>query len=145
MSGDANARWLKWVYLYNIVGAGSFGLGIVAMPELMRATFGWPDQDPIVYGVMGSMWLCLGLLSILGLRSPLQYVPILLLQLSYKVVWLVGIALPLALGGRFPGHGMLYVMIFVSYVVADLAVIPFRQVLGKPQRQAVLEKEVLLS
>ena len=56
-----------------------FGLAMVVMPENVRSLFGWPTQDPIVYGVTGSVWLAFGLLSILGLKSPLKFVPVLLM------------------------------------------------------------------
>jgi hypothetical protein len=74
--------WLKAMYIYTIVVAGGFGLGIIVMPTYMRMIFNWPTQDPIVYGVTGSVFLSFGLVSILGLKSPLKFVPVLLLQLS---------------------------------------------------------------
>lgn len=36
--------------------------------------FGWPSQDPIVFGVFGSVYISFALLSILGLRSALNEV-----------------------------------------------------------------------
>lgn len=133
MTEDLKVRWgwLKAMYIYTIVGAGAFGLGIIVMPNVMRSIFGWPDQDPIVYGVMGSVWLSCGLLSILGLRSPLKFAPILLLQLSYKVVWFIGVILPMLFGGKFPTYGILYVVIFATYIVGDLIAIPFSYVFAK--------------
>jgi hypothetical protein len=68
MPEDINVRWgwLKGMYIYTIIGAGGFGLGILAMPSAMRTIFGWPDQDPIVFGVSGSIYFAFALLSILG-------------------------------------------------------------------------------
>ena len=88
MKKDINIRWgwLRFMYWYTIVGAGGFGLGIILIPNVMRSIFGWPSQDPIVFGVTGSVYLSFALLSILGLRTPLKFVPVLLLQLSYKVI-----------------------------------------------------------
>ena len=86
--------WLQAMYIYTIIGAGGFGLGIIVMPTIMRNIFSWPAQDPIVYGITGSVYLSFGLLSILGLKEPLKYVPILLLQLCYKVVWFIGVIAP---------------------------------------------------
>ncbi len=50
MANDSKVRWgwLKFMYIYTLVGAGCFGLGIVFIPNTMRSIFGWPDQDPIV-------------------------------------------------------------------------------------------------
>ena len=123
--------WLRAMYIYTIVGAGGFGLGIIVMPTIMRNIFSWPAQDPIVYGVMGSVYLSFGLLSILGLKSPLKFVPVLLLQLCYKVVWFIGVVAPLLFTGRFQPYAILHVAIFLSYIVGDLIAIPFPYVFGK--------------
>ena len=96
MNKDINIRWgwLKIMYWYTIVGAGTFGLAMVVIPETVRSLFQWPTQDPIVYGVTGSVWLSFGLLSILGLKSPLKFVPVLLMQLTYKSIWFIGVVVP---------------------------------------------------
>jgi len=133
MSQNNNVRWgwLKGIYIYTIVGAGGFGLGVIVMPDVMRSIFGWPSQDPIVFGVTGSVYLAFALLSILGLRSPLKFDPVLLLQLSYKVLWFIGVVLPLLVVGKFPMYGILHVVIFATYVIGDLIAIPFSYVFAK--------------
>jgi hypothetical protein len=133
MSQDLKVRWgwLKVMYIYTIVVAGGFGLGVIIIPNVMKAMFRWPSQDPIVYGVTGSVYVAFGLLSILGLRSPLKFVPILLLQLAYKAVWFIGIVVPLLALGQFPLYALLHVVIFASYIVGDLIAIPFPYVFEK--------------
>ncbi len=133
MSRTTNVRWgwLKGMYIYTIVGAGGFGLGIIIMPDVMRSIFGWPGQDPIVFGVSGSVYLSFALLSILGLRSPLKFAPVLLLQLSYKVVWFIGVILPILVAAKFPTYAILYVVIFATYIIGDLIAIPFSYVFAK--------------
>lgn len=64
----------------------------------------------------------------LGLRSPFKFVPILLLQLSYKVAWFVGVVLPLLVSGRFPLCVILLVVMFATYVIGDLIAIPLSYV-----------------
>ena len=96
MSRDINVRWgwLKGMYIYTIAGAGAFGLGILIMPDVMCRIFGWPGQDQAIgFGVAGSVYTSFALLSVLGLRSPLKYSPVLLLQMCYKVVWFIGVAI----------------------------------------------------
>ena len=124
-------RWLKLMYIYTIVGAGGFGLGILVVPDLVASLMGLPSQDPIVYGVVGSIYVAFGILSILGLRSPLKFVPILFLQLCYKAVWFIGVALRLLIAGQFPVHGILFAVIFASYIVGDLIAIPFSYLFAK--------------
>jgi hypothetical protein len=105
--------------------------GIIVIPDIMRSIFGWPNQDLIVFGVTGSVYLSFALLSILGLRSPLKFVPVLLLQLSYKVVWFIGVILPLLIAGKFPTYAILHVVIFATYIIGDLIAIPFPYVFAK--------------
>jgi hypothetical protein len=133
MTENFNIRWqwLKVMYWYTIIGAGGFGLAIILLPDTARSIFAWPEQDPIVYGVTGSVYLAFGLLSILGLRSPLKYVPILLLQLCYKAVWFIGVIIPLLISGEFPTYAILLVAIFASYIIGDLIAIPFPYVFSR--------------
>jgi hypothetical protein len=119
------------MYAYTIVGAGLFGLGMVVAPNFVISTFGCPLQDPVVLGVVGSVYIAFGLLSILGLRSPLKFVPVLFLQLFYKTIWFLGVALPLVMKGQFPVHGYVFAAIFLSYIMGDLIAIPFSYIFGK--------------
>jgi len=137
MSNDLKIRWgwLRFMYIYTLVGAGGFGLGIIFIPSVMRNIFGWPDQDPIVFGVTGSAYLAFALLSILGLRSPLKFSPILLLQLTYKVIWFIGVIIPLLISGQFPSYAILLVVIFAVFVIGDLIAIPFSYVFSKESDQ----------
>jgi hypothetical protein len=121
------------MYIYTIIGAGGFGLGVLVIPDIMRGIFGWPNQDPIVYGVMGSVYLSFALLSILGLRSPLKFVPVLLLQLCYKIVWFIGVLIPILIAGTFPTYATVHVVIFLTYIIGDLIAIPFPYVLAKQE------------
>ena len=123
-------RWLRGMYIYTIIGAGALGLGMIIMPEVIKLMFGWPVEEPIAFGIIGSVYLAFGLLSILGLFSPLKFVPVLLLQICYKTLWFLGVFLPLAISGQYPDYGMLTVIIFASYVVGDLIAIPFPYVFG---------------
>ena len=123
--------WLKAMYIYTIIGAGGFGIGIIVMPTVMRTIFSWPAQDPIVYGVMGSMYVSFGLLSILGLKAPLKFAPVLTLQLGYKVIWFIGVLAPILFTGKFQPYAILHVVVFLSYIIGDLIAIPFPYVFSK--------------
>jgi hypothetical protein len=119
------------MYILTIIHAGGSGLGIILIPSIIRSIFGWPSQDPIVFGICGSVWVAFGLLSILGLRSPLKFSPLLLLQLTYKVVWFIGVILPVLIAGKFPAYATGYVIFFTAYIVGDLMAIPFPYVFAK--------------
>ena len=123
--------WLKFMYIYTVVGAGAHGLGVILMPDVIRSIFGVPISDPITYGITGSVYLAFALLSILGLRSPLKFTPVLLLQLTYKSVWLIGVIIPLLLKGQCSTYTILITVAFVSYIIGDLIAIPFSYVFAK--------------
>jgi hypothetical protein len=77
---------MRFVYLLNFAL-----LGLDVWPTLFKHQGAW---DPLK-GVAFSFWAALSLLSGLGLRYPMKMVPLLLLQLVYKAVWLAAVALPM--------------------------------------------------
>ncbi len=133
MTKDTKIRWgwIKGMYIYTIVVAGLFGLGIIVIPETIKSTFTWPVEEPVAFGIIGSIYLASGLLSILGLRSPLKFVPVLLLQLCYKSIWFIGLFLPLLVTEHFPSYAIPTVIIFATFIVGDLIAIPFPYVFAK--------------
>lgn len=130
MTEDIKIRWawLNGMYTYTIIGAGCFGLGIILFPDFMRSAFGWPNQDPITYGVTGSVYLAFAILSVFGLRAPLKFVPVLMLQLCYKSIWFLGVIVPMLVSGKLPGYAILPAVIYASYIIGDLIAIPFKNV-----------------
>jgi len=130
---EINVRWgwLKFMYIFTIVVAGGFGLGVIFIPNVITSMYRMPKQDPIIFGIVGSVYVAFGILSILGLRSPLKFVPILLLQLCYKVIWFVGIILPLLFVEPFPMYGISFIVIFAIFIIGDLIAIPFSYVFAK--------------
>ena len=57
-------------------------------------------------------------------RSP-KFVPLLLLQLVYKPLWLAVFAIPLFLKGQFPKYAVGTSVVFLTYIIGDLIAIPF--------------------
>jgi len=137
MTKELNVRWgwLKGMYIYTIVVAGFLGVGIIVMPEMIKTKFPWPVEEPTAFGIVGSVYVAFGLLSILGLRSPLKFVPVLLMQLCYKVVWVIGVLVPLLVTGHFPSYAVPMVIIFVTYIIGDLIAIPFPYIFAKESKQ----------
>ena len=132
MAGNSNPRygWMKIMYTSTIVVAGGFGLGILLVPDILGDLFGWPGQDPIVLGVAGSVYLSFACLSVLGLKAPLKFSPVLLLQLIYKVVWFAAVIVPILVKGDFPSYAVLYAVIFALFILGDLMAIPFSYLFG---------------
>lgn len=126
-------KWLKAMYIYTILGAGMLGLGMIISPEGIKSMLGWPVKEPIVFGIAGSVYAAFGILSVFGLRSPLKFVPVLLLQLFYKSIWFIGVIIPLLISAQFPDYAISIAVIFATYIIGDLIAIPFPYVFAKEQ------------
>ncbi len=133
MSESANVRWgwLRFMYIYTIIGAGGFGVGMIFIPGIVQSAFGFPSQDPVVFGIVASVYAAFGLLSIPGLKSPLKFAPVLVMQFCYKVIWLVAVVLPLLFSGRYPMYATTLLILFATYIIGDLIAIPFSYVFSK--------------
>lgn len=89
-------------------------MGMIVIPEVIKSMFGWPIAEPIVLGIVGSVYVAFGILSMFGLRSPLKFVPVLLLQLCYKSIWFIGVILPLLISAQFPSYAISIAIIFAT-------------------------------
>jgi hypothetical protein len=133
MEDNASIRWgwLKGMYLYTLLGAGGFGLAMLFFPGFIQSALRFPPQDRAVLGLYGSFLLASGLVAIPALRFPLKFVPLLLVQLVYKPIWLAVVAIPLFLKGHFPLYVVFISAVLVTYIVGDLIAIPFSYLFAK--------------
>jgi len=123
--------WLKGMYIYTMLGAGLTGLFMILMPQTYSSMVNLPIQEPINFGILGSVYLAFGLISILGLRSPLKFVPILLAEITYKTIWFIGVILPLILKGQFPQYALMNTIIFATFIIGNAIAIPFKYIFSK--------------
>ena len=77
---------LRALYLIIVVG-----LGIEIWPGIIHHQTPWE----LMYGVVQCVLAAVSLLAILGLRYPLQMLPLLLFELVWKSLWLLVVAVPL--------------------------------------------------
>jgi len=133
MSNEIRIRWgwLKIMYVYTIVGAGGFGLGMVFVPDVIKSVFKFPSQDPIVFGAFGCMLISSGILAGLGLRSPLKFVPLLFFELCYKSIWFVGVLIPFLLANEMQTHVVIFIVIFATFIIGNMIAIPFSYLFAK--------------
>ena len=66
------------------------GLALQIWPLVIRHSLDVPHMNSIVRSVLSTV----ALLALLGLRYPLQMLPLLLFELVWKTIWLVAFALP---------------------------------------------------
>jgi hypothetical protein len=73
------------------------GLAVMIWPLIID-----PPRDlQHMRGVVWSVLTAVSLLAIVGIRHPLRMLPLLFFELTWKLVWLVAIGLPLWTGDRF--------------------------------------------
>ncbi len=116
------------LYLMRLLYLLNFALlGLDVWPGIINHKGAW---DPL-HGVAFSFWSALSALSGLGVRYPLRMLALLLLQLFYKSVWLLAVALPLWSAGQSTD----LTKVMVGGVVVDLIVIPWPYVLANYVKQ----------
>ena len=85
---------------------------------------------PLMEGVVACMLVAMSLLAFLGLRYPLQMLPILLFELAWKFIWVAVVVLP-----AWTAHQMDSATLSVFYsclvVLIVLVVIPWRYVVAQ--------------
>jgi len=84
------------------------------------------EQLDTLTGVTISFWASFSLLNLLGTRFPLQFTPILLLQMLYKSAWIIGIYLPAKNAGLLDEGLNSFFWICVAGIVLNLLIIPWR-------------------
>ena len=81
---------LRVMYLVLVIG-----LGAMIVPEIVSHEL---TSRGVIAALLGGVWL----LAFLGLRYPLEMLPLLLFEFSWKVVWLAFYGLPQWSAGRYP-------------------------------------------
>ncbi len=120
----STSRELSTIRLYSMRAVylltGVF-VGTNAWPALINRTAPW---DPL-HGIAFSFWAAYSVLMLLGVRFPLRMLPLLLLQLFYKLTWLIAVGYPLWSAGHLTPIAAGLIKICASAAAADLLVIPW--------------------
>jgi hypothetical protein len=81
---------LRAMYLVLVIG-----LGAMIVPEIV-------SHPPISRGVIPSLLGAVWLLAFLGLRYPLEMLPLLMFELAWKAIWMIAYGLPQWSSGAQP-------------------------------------------
>lgn len=79
----------RLMFAANIVGAGVPGFIITAFPSFARADFMPNNPEPMTFGMLGAIWLSIGIVSIAGLRTPERFLGVFAVQAIYKTIWVL--------------------------------------------------------
>lgn len=102
------------------------GIAVTKWPLLINHEVPWP----LFEGVETCMLVALSLLAFLGLRYPLQMLPLLLFELAWKFIWVAVVVLPLWITNQMD-PATLNVFYSCLVVLIVLAVIPWRYVVAQ--------------
>ncbi len=87
------ARLLVMRAMYLVMAVG---IGLSMWPTILTHDLSMARMTGVAMALLGTI----GLLALIGLRYPLQMIPLLLFELIWKLIWLGLFALPLWLEGR---------------------------------------------
>ena len=128
--GEVRYGWLKLLYgLTAFLGILVGGIMLFGPEKLARKVVGipfmLPDQDPIIFGALAGIWFTIGLLCLLALRSPIKFLPLLMLQCIYKFFWFACVFFPLILTNSFPEWGWASVVGNAFWMTLDIIAVPW--------------------
>lgn len=121
---------IQIMYGAAVIGAGAVGATTLFVPGIARRYIfaGEVEPDPF-HRILGALWLALGLVAALGLFDPATFLPVLLIQLIYKFVWVLIVGYPaIASGNRTPGI-IFFTALFTIWVIALISIIPFQMLI----------------
>lgn len=87
---------LRAMYLFMAVG-----LALVIWPSILMPASLEANSGSVVRALLGA----LGVLCLLGVRYPLQMLPLLAFELLWKMIWVLATALPMWLDGELNTYG----------------------------------------
>ena len=109
---------MRAMYLVTAVG-----LGLTIWPLIVTHRLSLPVLNGVSFAMLGAV----ALLAIIGIRYPLQMLPVLLFELVWKTIWLTAFALPMWTNGQLTEDARSTVF-DCSFGVVLLLVIPWRYV-----------------
>lgn len=104
-----------------------FLIAFVMGSEQWRILIERAPETPMMQSVAHSMLAALALTCVLGLRYPLQMLPLLFFEFTWKAIWLVGVVLRLWLDGRLP-ENYHETIIACSVAIVIPIIMPWRHV-----------------
>ena len=122
---------LRFMYAYTILTGGVLGFALLVAPGTMLPALGMPSEEPFLAGILYSVWLAEGILSAFGLRYPVNFAPVLLLQLAYKLIWLVAIIIPHLVTSQLPTFAITTSALYITFIIGDMIAIPWRHIFAR--------------
>ncbi len=111
------------IYLLRLLyGLMLLFLGIDAWTHILTFKGSWDPVEAAAWCV----WASYSALSILGMIHPLKMLPLVLLEISYKVLWLVVVAYPLWSTNQLTGSPAEEMAYAFSWVALAIIAVPWK-------------------
>ena len=94
-SGDEEVSLLRLYILRAMYLVLVVGVGAMIVPEILSHPL---TSRGVIASLLGAVWL----LAFIGLRYPLEMIPLLLFELVWKMLWMVFYGLPQWSAGELP-------------------------------------------
>ena len=104
---------LRAVYLLVVIGMGS-----MIWPVIIQHSGNWELNNGVKKCMLGAF----SILALIGIRYPLQMLPLLFWELTWKTIWLLVVALPLWLANRLDADTAEYAFEIGLVVIVYIAI-----------------------
>ena len=108
---------MRGLYFLNFISLAFDNWSMILFPE---------GSVDTLTGVTTSFWAAFSVLNLLGVRFPLKFVPILLLQLLYKAAWIVGTYRPANILGSLSEDLNTFFWVCIAGIFLNLLIIPWK-------------------
>ncbi|BFM12540.1 hypothetical protein R50072_26930 [Simiduia litorea] len=119
------------VFRLNLLRAMYLLIGIGLILSVWPGVFSSIGKAADSHTVVGAILVSFSLLALLGLRYPLKLLPILIFELIWKSLWLLGFALPAYLTGSMDEYTAGTTFACAMGVILTPLVIPWRYVVSE--------------
>lgn len=104
-----------------------FVLGKDVWGYILGHSQSWNENEAVAW----SVWAAFSTLALLGIFRTVQMIPILLLEIFYKLLWLILVAYPLWQTDQFTGSGVEETTIAFMLVVLPIIAVPWGYVFNR--------------
>lgn len=113
---------LRAMYLFVVIG-----LSLTIWPEIIFPSTRTADAYSVIHSFLGAMTV----LSLLGVRYPLQMLPVLLFELTWKTMWVIFYAIPAWITTGLDAYAADVLFACVIGIVLTPIAIPWRYVIAR--------------
>ena len=124
-------NWLRFMFGVNIFVTGGLALAILIGGQPALTSFGFPTEEMMLAGYVPSVMLAYALMGIIGLRYPVKFAPVLLMQATGKIIWFLAIIIPQLATGPLPTFALMLSATFILLIIGDLIAVPWKYLFSK--------------